>query len=335
MNARDLERLVFRILPACVLLVAFAGLCVMTGTVWPWNHVVHEDGSRTLLATVFYFEHATRELVPDAVLAIAVAGGVRYYFPPVLASGSAQASQRRAWLGVLTVVLLVAVIGGTLWTAGNHALTENLSQSHTRAGAPLVWGAHWRYHLIERFAQVMLAFSVSGLIWMLRGRPDVRQAPGRFKVYGAALLLFAGITLVFNVTPEPFRDPAFLGHQLRELFTHALVTLPLALGTCLALARSYSDTSPVSSTRTLDPGLWTRGSAWPIILTASAALLSGTFLLVASLLADAQSHGQTTGLAALLLPHFAEHSLGYISVPALAGLIYLAPDRAGGGTKVR
>lgn len=312
---------VFWLLPAGVLLLTFAGLCVMTGSAWPWNVVVHEDGTHTLLSTVFYVEHATRELLPDALLALAVAGAVRYYFPPFIKPGADVSDRRR--LGFLAAITVAGILGGTFWTEGGGTVVDNLSQSHTRAGAPLVWGAHWRYHLIERFAQIMLAFCVSGVVWMMRGKPAMGHVPGRFRFYGMALLAFAVLTAVFKLTTEPFRDPAYLGHQLRELFTHTLVTLPLALGTCLTLARRYSATSTAPSTESLRP----------IILTGAAAILSGAFLLVASLLADAQSHGQATGLAALLFPHFAEHALGYVLVPALAGVLYLTPQ--GGQTNER
>jgi hypothetical protein len=140
-------------------------------------------------------------------------------------------------------------------------------------------------------------------------------------LFAGALALFAGLTLLFHPTSEPFRDPAFLGHQLRELFTHTLVTLPLALGVCFELARKFS---PAQGVRSNAP-------VWPIVLAGSAAVLSGAFLLVASVLTAAQSHGQATGLAALIFPHFAEHSLGYVLTPAAAGLMYLWPQGASPG----
>lgn len=317
MTTALLERTLFRLLPAGVLLVAFVGLCVMTGTAWPWNQVVHEDGVRTLLGTVFYVEHGTRELLPDALLALAVAGAVAYFFPLTGAGVRDAASASRRRLTWVAAVTFAVIVGGTLWTEGSRVLFDNLSQSHTRAGAPLVWGAHWRYHLIERFAQVMLAFCASGTFWMLRGKPNAARRSGRFRLFGAALLLFVATTILFRITSEPFRDPAYLGHQLRELFTHSLVTLPLALGTCLTLARTFSRGRGGASP----------DRAWPIVATGAAAVLSGAFLLVASVMADAQSHGQTEGLAGLLLPHFAEHALGYVLVPALAGLIYLTSAR--------
>ncbi|MEO6222679.1 MAG: hypothetical protein ABIP90_05475 [Vicinamibacterales bacterium] len=323
MSTQRTEQAVFWFIPAVTLLVTFVGLCVMTGSAWPWNHVVHEDGRHTLLATVFYVEHASRELLPDALLALGVAGAVRHYFPPQFALGVAAASRPRRRLGLITTATFSLIIGATVWTEGGQVLVDNLSQLHTRSGAPLIWGAHWRYHLIERFAQIMLAFSVTGAVWMIRSKPAANGGSGRLGFYGAALLLFAALTIVFRPTTEPFNDPAFLGHQLRELFTHSFVTLPLALGTCLSLARRYSPSTPLP--REAGPG--TLHSSWPIILTGAVAILSGAFLLTASVLSDAQSHGQTAGLAALLFPHFAEHALGYVFVPALAGLLYLAPTK--------
>ena len=51
--------------------------------------------------------------------------------------------------------------------------------------------------------------------------------------------------------------------------------------------------------------------------------------LIASATLKAQTYGQTTSLAALLFPHFFEHSLGYAFTSALAGSLYLLPGRKG------
>ncbi len=318
MKTISLQRVIFFGVPAAVLAVSFAGVCKLAGTAWPWNRVVHEDGVRTLLQTIFYFEHATRELLPDLVLALGVAGAVRYFYYPQAASGDVEASRWRRRLALWTAATLAVILGGTAWTDGGQAILDNLSQLHTRAGAPLVWGAHWRYHLIERIAQILLAFCATGLTWLLDGRPDTRPAQGRMLLFGAALAVFAGFTLLFRPTMEPFTEPTFLGHQIRELFTHTLVTLPLALGLCLELAREFSRGTARSNE-----------STWPIFAAGAVSVLCGAFLLVASVVNKAQEHGQTTGLAALIFPHFFEHSLGYVLVPALAGLLYLWPTNKG------
>jgi hypothetical protein len=314
------ERAAFFLLPAFVLVVAFVGVCVIAGTAWPWTRIVHEDGVRTLLGTIFYFEHATRELLLDLTLALGVAGAVRYFFPPTLPTESGSAARWRKWLIVWAAVVLAVILVGTAVTEGAGAIGDNLAQLHTREGAPLSWGAHWRYHLIERFAEILLAFAVTGVIWILRGRPDARRFPRRSTLFLVALGVFAAGTIIFHPTLESFREPTFLGHAFRELFTHVLVTMPLALGVCFEMARRFSsiiDSRSIHSRST--------ESLWPIALAGALAIASGVFLLAGSVLTKAQAHGQKTGLAALLFPHFFEHTLGYLFVPTLAGALYLWP----------
>ena len=322
------ERTLFFYLPALVLLVAFVAVCVQAGTPWPWNRVVHEDGQHTFLETIFYFEHATRELVLDAVLALAVAGAVRYFYPPSKANADAKAARVRIWFALSTCAVLALILGGTAYMnafgryyaveARGQTILDNLAQYPTRPGAPFVWGAHWRYHLIERFAEIALAFCIAGLLWIRDGRPQIRDGHGPTSLYAAALAMFVAATLVFGLSAQPFHDPTYLGHQLRELVTHTLVTLPLALGTCFVLARRYA---------VRESGTRSRLHVWPIYAAGVLGVGCGAFVLIASLLLKAQMYGQKRGLAELLFPHFFEHSLGYAFVCALAGLLYLWPLR--------
>jgi hypothetical protein len=313
---RPYERALCFYLPASVLLVAFAAVCVQAGTPWPWNSLVHEDGQHTLLETILYFEHATRELLLDAVLAMAVAGAVRSFFPPNRARADTDATRMRGRLALATIATLVVILGGTVHVNGGQAILDNLAQYHTRPGAPFAWGAHWRYHSIERFAEMLLAFCVAGLFWLRDGRPAAGIGRRGTWLFVGALLVFAVATLVFRPSTEPFRDPTFVGHQIRELFTHTLVTLPLALGTCLALARRFSEARP---------GARANQPVWPIYVAGGISVACYAFVLIASVQFKAQTLGQKAGLAELLFPHFFEHSLGYVFVSALAGLLYLLP----------
>ena len=317
-----LERTVFFYVPALVLAVSFVAVCIQAGTAWPWNRIVHEDGQHTLLGTIFYFEHATRELVLDAVLALAIAGAVRHFYPP--SPGNDATARVRIGLAVASVATLAVILGGTAWLnafgpsygaeARGQSILDNLAQYPTRPGAPFAWGAHWRYHLIERFVEVMLAFCVAGLLWLRDGRPASASRGAR--LYAVALVVFAAATAIFGVTAQPFTDPVYLGHQLRELVTHVPVTLPLALGACFVLARRFSAS---------EPGMRSRLSAWPIFAAGGLAAICGAYVLVGSVLLKAQSYGQKKMLSELVFPHFFEHSLGYIFVCALAGFVYLWP----------
>jgi hypothetical protein len=315
MTISRLERtLLFRI-PALVLIVAFIGVCVQAGTPWPWSRVVHEDGHRTLLQTIFYFEHATRELVLDGVLALAVAGAVRYFHPLPRGADDPKLRQMRRRMAISALVVLVVILLGTAYSDGGRAILDNLAQYHTRENAPLVWGAHWRYHFIERFADIALAFALAGVLWLVEGRPGHDDLSPDVWLFVTALSIFAAATLIYGPSTEPFREPTFLGHQLRELLTHGLVTVPLAVGTCLVLARRFS--TPLSTGRS-------SRSTWTIMTAVGVSVTCGVFLLVASVLTKARAHGQKTGLGELIFPHFFEHSLGYILVAALAGYFYLA-----------
>ena len=308
-------------LPAGVLLVAFLGVCVQAGTPWPWHSVVHEDGQRTFLETIFYFEHATRELLLDAILALGIAGAVRSFAPTW--PDAARTAARRRRFAAATVAALVVILGGTAWTDGPGAIVANLEQLHTREGAVLAWGAHWRYHFLERIADLALAFGLAGA-WAIVARwPRVPARARRTTMLASALLLFVAGSVVFGVSAAPFRDPTYVGHELRELFTHALVTVPLALGVCLLLV-------PDEAARAAGESAVARA---PVVLALGVAGVCGAFLLVASVMLGARSHGQKAGLAELLFPHFFEHALGYWFVTACAGWLCLLPARGSRGSR--
>ena len=319
-----LERRLFFYVPALVLAVAFVAVCLQAGTAWPWSSIVHEDGQHSLLGTIFYFEHATRELVLDAVLALAIAGAVRCFYPPSPAA-EPEFGRLRIAFGIATLASVALILGGTAYVnafgpayvgeAHGASILDNLAQYPTRPGAPFVWGAHWRYHLIERFAEVLLAFFVAGLLWLRDGRPAARgERTG--SLYATALAAFVVATIAFGWSTQPFRDPVYLGHQLREIVTHTLVTLPLGLGVAFVLARRLSQPGPQGR-----PAL----PAWPIYAAGAAAAVCGAYVLIGSVLLKAQTYGQKKRLAELLFPHFFEHSLGYLFVCALAGWLYLLP----------
>jgi len=207
------ERALLIYLPALVLLVAFVAVCVQAGTPWPWTRVVHEDGQHTFLGTIFYFEHATRELLLDAALALAAGGAVRYFYPPSQTSGDLELVRMRIMLGAAVAAVLALILGGTAYLnafgpyysaeARGQAILDNLAQYPTRPGAPFVWGAHWRYHLIERFTEILLVFAVAGLLWLRDGRPAPASGRHRAGLYAGALIALLGVVAWSRIDPSP------------------------------------------------------------------------------------------------------------------------------------
>jgi hypothetical protein len=298
--------------PGGVLALALGAICLRTHTIWPWRRVVHEDGHHTLVETVFYFEHAMRELPADVVLGVAVAGAVLYFRPRstrAAPNGERDLVRWRRGFGALTSIVLLTIVAGTIMTAGIRAVWWDLAQMPTRPGVPLIWGAHWRYHLIERFAMMLIAFAAVGIA--SRGS----SAPGaRFPwMFGTALLGFVILTGIYGLTAEPFLDARFLGHQAREFGTHALVTLPIALGTCLALANRLGvEERPRGR-------VW----SWPVAIAGTGGLVLGAYLAVAVGLTRAEVRTQTSDVTALVAVHLFEHTLTYLLVALLAGFLYL------------
>ena len=306
------------ILAGTVLLCAYCAICVKTRNPWPWREIVHEAGDRSLLGTVLYFEHAARELPLDLILGAAVGGSVLFAYPRGRRVGSGRHSGRRRMLVVGVVVVVGTILGGTLCSGGLEILVDNLAQKHTRPGNTLEWGAHWRYHLLSRSMLMLCSFGLAGvLVRGVLGRHGTGNQAGQ-SIFAASLSVFGILTIVFLPDLDPFRDPVFLGHQVREVFTHVLVTVPMAWAACLYLAGDQANVSRHG-------GVSIRWSA----VAGVGGLLIGVYLLTGGLLTSAASQGLTASVTMLLCPHFFEHSYTYAIVPLVAALVYESATMGG------
>jgi len=248
--------------------------------------VVHEDGRRTLLDTIFYFDHAVGELPLDLLLSAAVAGAVLCAFP-------AAADRSLGKLAAVCLILDAIILAG----AKERALY--LFQFHTRDDEPMVYGSHWHYHFLSQAALMLLP-----LIFVL-----IRYN----RVLVAAWTLFAALTIVFGISSESFLNPRYLGHQTRELFTHTLVTIPLA--TAWIVGRTpRSAAGP-------QPGFKLNWKPFLIFLLLSTYLAGGV------LLTGARHQAQSADWTAVICAHFFEHTFSYLVVPAHAQLFYLLGAR--------
>ncbi len=313
-----------------VLVAAFAGICVHTGTVWPWNVVVHEDGVRTLTQTILYVEHATRELPVDLVLGLAIGGSVALACAAPAAEPAARrgTARRMAVLGGLLAIVVAIIVGGTVVEGGLVLLRGNILQYYTRSGEPAMWGSHWRYHMLSRPALMLVSLSAAFLLRAATGLASARPRHGAAAV-ASAFLIYAVLTVIFaggwTGLAEPFADPRFLGHQAREVMTHALVTLPAAWGLSLVMTARPRQGPTVRA----DP----RSLRVPprAVAAGVAGLALGAYAGVASVLAGATGYGQTQDLATLLLPHFFEHTFTYFVVSIEAALVAVLAGRPGDG----
>ncbi len=301
-------------MPLVVLFVAYIAICVYTGETDLWNKVVHEAGHLTLANTVFYYEHASRELPLDIFLGMAVGSGVLFACPPVAGDSKVQGKAYRniTIFSVAALIVIGMILVGTYLQGGIEQIYSNLFQMHTRPDNNLVWGAHWRYHFLSRISLMAVSFGIAGVLVLIR--QDVVRPGNKIgsQMFILTLLMFALVTGIFSLNADPFFNPVFLGHQIREVFTHGLVTLPIAWGTCLLFVGNH--VFGEVNGRTTTP-------SWPLI-AGIAGMVVTTYLFVAALITSAATQGQSQDMAVLLFPHFFEHTFSYLIVPIVASLVY-------------
>lgn len=296
------RRLLFYI-PLTILAAAFLAICVHFHTAWPWRVMVHEDGQRTFLDTVLYFEHALGELPLEVLLSAAVAGWMLWLCGPPVAKATA------VWnIGIIAIALDATIFVGATMHAGAHAAMLNLFQYHTRDSESMIFGSHWQYHLLSQLA-LMLLPAVAQV-----GNP--RPIVSRPLALITALTLFAILSVIFGLSTAPFTDARFLGHQARELFTHALITVPLAIGCCLAIPREEAAESH------------SKAGIWPIAALMLCILLAA-YLGFGVVLTRSQRVAQTSDWIKVICGHFFEHTISYLVVTVHSVFFYLLGVRRG------
>ena len=283
-------------LPIAVLTGALAWLAVEHRTIALWNVAVHESGRYTLGQTVLYFSHFLREI--PTVIAMSL-----FLVASSAAGRNSRISPTRTLLGLAGAGFIIALsFALAVHEHGAGDALQNINQLYTRDDLP-AYGSHWRFHFLSTIWFGLAAPVVAWLGARLFAGPPPRR-PLASPLGRIAWLYFGLLTVAYGITTEPFVDPRFIGHQARELFTHALITLPLGLGV-VALVSQPAATSGADVRRPSRAGL-VAVFAIPVYLT------------IAMRLTDSVSSGQTEGgLAAMVAAHFFEHSLDYV----LAGLL--------------
>jgi len=291
--------------PAVVLASAYVLLAIAHGELRLWDVPVHESGRYTLGQTVLYFRHFLRE-VPTAV-AISLFTTAAYGVPhpsSVVARPRRELVTYGACLGA-AVALLVLSLAIVVVDRGAQDAVRNLAQFHTRDEL-IEYGSHWRFHFLSTLWVGLGALVAAriGARWL--GGPSPEPWTANRPLTIGAWVYFLVLSVVFVPTLEPFLDPRFIGHQAREILTHAAVTLPIGFGIVALIHRRHI--APEQEPPPIPPGA-------PVLV---AVFLIPAYLGAQVIFGDVLATGQTDhGMAALVAAHFFEHSLDYLFVGLL------------------
>lgn len=271
---------------AAVIGLSYLWLAWEHGTGWVWPVIVHEDGRRTLAATVWFPRHFLREIPVAAfyLMAVWVSFG-RVGTHAVVASWP-----RTIWLATAAAALVVAAAASVACADGLAVAWADVTQFYARdaVGAP---GAHWGAHYLSNLGFLAAAW-IAATPWR----------PARASAWPALVLAGAGaVTWWAMASPV---DAVFAAraaaHQGRELLTHGLVTLPLAI----AVSARHSPPVPAALA-----ACWSRGLAAPAVLLLVLAVVVSVITLAGGAL-DAVPAPWSARLAA----HVFEHSLDLVLV---------------------
>jgi hypothetical protein len=166
------------------------------------------------------------------------------------------------------------------------------------------------------------AAPVAAALWAGRGGP-VRLTGRARTLLAAAWAWVALLTLVFGVHAEAFTSARYIGHQAREILTHGLITLPLAIG-ILRLATGQRPHSGSADAQVAGAAPALRTAVWLAIVGIP------TFLVVAFRRADFAATAQLQSeLAGVVAAHAFEHALDVVLVALVAlAAIGALPARA-------
>lgn len=274
---------------------------------------VHESGKYTLIETILYFDHFSREMLICIVTAFSFSISF-YLFAPLdnINTSYVRKVMNRSLL--LLMIFLFLTASGALYKKGLQSFFLDLLQFRTRDDV-LAYGSHWHYHLLHIF---FMAGAAMGVSFLYRWKTGISKA-GINRFAAPLICIWISVaslfTIMFIPNLKPFTDTRYLAHQLREIATHATVSMPLAFAFLSCLERKYAS-------RTIQRAVRGRGLKTGIFYILGISLIP-IFILFQLRGRDIMSETQKkNGWGDLFASHFFEHTLDYVFLTLLSIFFY-------------
>ncbi len=316
-------------IPSFLLISAYLYMTVFYHKLWLFNTVVHENGKYTLLEVIFYFKHFNWEMPIKILYAVFIVGTFYYYGNPLETKRKVLArSNSSKWILISLVSVLTIMSVTTISNVIQDGFKETVLgffQYKTTDARPPEFGSHWRNHFLSN----IVLFSVTAVVIMLYRLIFCNGMWERRKFYYLlpfSIALFVCLTFIYGFTMDPFINPSYLGHQLREIFgTDLPITMLLATGLLIYMEGKFDSRKEINEIMKKEKGIIIRHLSVLII----PAVLPTVYLILKVLSLDVSGEIANIGRTAnwsvldLFAWHFFEHSLDYILVCSLVCFLYL------------
>jgi len=198
--------------PAVVLLMSLVIVVRDLGAAALWRDIAHESEPRSLLGIVLFPGHELREIPHLLLFAVVWSAACS---PPRTMS----LDRRLLQIVGRALVLTVATFVWSSVQAGSTSAWVDLSQARLTPDA-VASGIHFRAHVIS---DVAIASALCAIGSALRRERTAVTGFGLMVLIAVGWLL--GGTFVFGL--DGFSSPRSIGHSAREIFTDALIVVPV------------------------------------------------------------------------------------------------------------
>ena len=217
---------VLLLVPAIVLVLSYVYLSFEHQKLNLLFQTIHENEKYTMLETLFYFDHFVREIVISVFMSFSIAISFYMYSPLIK---SKDLLMQRVLKGSFLLALFVLVIAFTGAVLKNGFTSTWLDFLQFRTTDTLCsYGSHFHFHLLHILFIMVFAIAISSLYRGLTRRASNSLNPLSLQMVLLWLVLFVLLTCVFIPSLKPFTDIRYLAHQLREIVTHATITVPIS-----------------------------------------------------------------------------------------------------------
>ncbi|MBI4681746.1 MAG: hypothetical protein HY757_01380 [Nitrospirae bacterium] len=327
--AKSLPVIICFSIPLLLLISAYFYMTTFYHKLWLFNTIVHENGKYTLLEVIFYFKHFNWEMPIKILYAVFIVGIFYYYGNPLADKRKVtKQSNPSTWIliSLISVLTIIAVTtASNIIQDGYKETALGFFQHKTADARPPEFGSHWRNHFLSN----IVLFSASAIVVLLYRIIFCNGMWKRRKFYYLlpfSIVLFVTLTFIYGFTMDPFINPSYLGHQLREIFgTDLSITMLLATGLLIYMEGRFDSRKETNKIKNKEKGIIARHLAVLII----PAVLPAVYLILKVLSLDVSGEIASIGKTAnwsvldLFAWHFFEHSLDYLLVCSLVCFLYL------------